>query len=87
MAITRADIAGALKLLNANNIANRRGHLQNMAAAEHPPLEVTKILSDLESYKLWAPRMDLEAAPAPETGASAVPIAAPVPSNDHSGGL
>ena len=72
MAITRADIAGALKLIHANNIMNRRGHIQNMLAVEHPPAHVFKILSDLENYPGWAERKDLDVAPAP---ASAVPKA------------
>lgn len=62
MTITRADIAGAIKLLHANNIVNRRGHIQNMVAAEHPPLHVAKVLSDLDSYPEWAKRTDLDVA-------------------------
>ena len=68
--ITRADITGAIKLLHANNISNRRGHIQNMLAAEHPPAHVFKILSDLESYAGWNDRKDLDVAP---ESASAVP--------------
>lgn len=68
MAITRADIAGALKLIHANNLTNRRGHLQNMIAAEHPPEHVQKILSDMESYAGWHENKHLDAAerPAPK---------------------
>lgn len=62
--ITRADITGALKLLHANNISDRRGHLQNMLAKEHSPKDVAKVLSDLESYPEWAARTDLDTAPA-----------------------
>lgn len=72
MAITRADITGALKLLHANNIVNRRGHLQNMLAKEHTARDVAKVLSDLESYPEWAYRKDLDASSAP-SGDTAVP--------------
>lgn len=61
--ITRADIAGAIKLLHANNISNRRGHIQNMAAKEHTQKDVNKILSDLHTYPGWAERADLDSAP------------------------
>lgn len=71
MPITRADIAGALKLLNANNTPNRRGWLQNMLKAHHPQKYVDKALADLESYADWGPRVDLET-PA-DTSASAIP--------------
>ncbi len=58
--VTRADISGALKLIHANNIPNRRGHLQNMLAKEHGPKDVAKALADLESYPEWAARTDLD---------------------------
>lgn len=71
--ITRADIAGAIKLLHSNNIVDRRGHIRNMVAAEHPPLHVAKIMSDLESYATWADRPELDVAP---SSVSAVPAPA-----------
>lgn len=61
MSITRAEICGALKMLNANNVPNRRGHIQNMLAAEHTAKDVAKVLQDLESYPEWSARADLEA--------------------------
>ena len=64
MAITRADITGALKVLNANNISDRRAHLGAMLAKEHTAADVARVLTDLESYPEWAARLDLEAAPA-----------------------
>ncbi len=72
--ITRADISGALKLIHANNITNRRGYLQNMLAKEHTAAEVAKVLADLESYADWASRTDLDVAP---DSVSAVPAPAP----------
>jgi len=68
MAITRADIAGALKLIHTNNLSNRRGHLHNMISAEHPPHEVAKVMGDLESYAGWHEHKHLDAAerPAPK---------------------
>src|SRR3990167_9254166 len=69
MAITRTDVQGALKLLNSNNISNRRKHLENMFKAEHPEKLVKKILSDLESYPEWGQRMDLETPVAPAAAA------------------
>ena len=65
MAITRADIAGALKLIHSNNLPNRRGHLHNMISAEHPPHEVAKVMSDLEHYPGWAENKHLDAEPRP----------------------
>lgn len=61
MSITRAHVSGALRLLNANNIPNRRGHLQNMLKAEHTQKDVDKALSDLASYPEWSMRADLDA--------------------------
>lgn len=60
--ITRADIAGALKLIHTNNLSNRRGHLHNMVSAEHPPHEVAKVLSDMESYPGWHENKHLDSA-------------------------
>lgn len=60
MAITRADIAGALKVLNANSLKDRRTHLANMLKAEHPQRIVDKALLDLESYPEWHARTDLD---------------------------
>lgn len=67
--ITRADITGALKLLHANDLKDRRGHLTKMLAKEHVQKDVEKVLSDLVSYPEWAARTDLDVAPAPETAA------------------
>ena len=64
--ITRADIAGALKLIHTNNLPNRRGHLHNMISAEHPAHEVAKVMNDLESYPGWHEHKHLDAAPRPE---------------------
>ena len=69
MAITRADIAGALKLIHSNNLSNRRGHLHNMVSAEHPnPEHTAKIMSDLHTYDGWHENKHLDAAerPAPK---------------------
>ena len=60
MAITRADISGALKLLNANEIKDRKKHLHAMLIKEHPPKAVDKVLSDLQTYPEWSARLDLE---------------------------
>jgi len=68
--ITRADIAGAIKLLHANNIVNRRGHIHNMVSAEHPAHHVAKVMADLDSYPGWSDRPELDVQ-AP--GTSAVP--------------
>lgn len=58
--ITRADITGALKLLNANNLKDRRAHLKKMLEVQHTPKDVAKALADLESYPDWAARLDLD---------------------------
>ena len=60
MAITRADIAGALKLIHSNSLTNRRGHLHNMVSAEHPPHEVAKVLGDLPTYAGWEENKHLD---------------------------
>lgn len=67
--ITRADISGALKLIHANDLQDRKGHLVKMFSKEHPAKDVAKILSDLASYPEWATRTDLDVIPE----ASAVP--------------
>lgn len=78
-AITRADIAGALKVLNANEIKDRKKHLHAMLLKEHPLKAVTKVLADLHTYPEWSERMDLDAvAPAPSE-AVAAPLARPRP--------
>ena len=66
MAITRADIAGALKLIHSNNLPNRRGHLHNMISAEHPAHEVAQVMSDLHTYDGWHENKHLDAAERPE---------------------
>lgn len=71
MSITRAHVAGALKLLNANNIPNRRGHLINMLKAEHSQKDVDKVLRDVESYPEWIARVDLEPKDASAVAAAA----------------
>ncbi len=61
MAITRADIAGALKLIHTNNLSNRRGHLHNMISAEHPAHEVARVMWDLHTYDGWDENKHLDA--------------------------
>lgn len=73
MGITRADISGALKLLSANNIADRKKYLRAMLGEEHSPKDVSKAISDLESYPEWGQRVDLDAAVISD--ASAIPPA------------
>lgn len=65
MAITRADISGALKLIHSNNIPDRKGALTKMLSKEHGAKDVAKVLADLESYPEWATRLDLDVAPIP----------------------
>ncbi len=62
--ITRADIAGALKVLNATNSTNRRAAIEAMLTAEHPEREVKRALRDLENYPGWIARAELDAPPA-----------------------
>lgn len=62
--VTRADIQGALKVLNANDMKNRRAALTVMLEKEHAPRDVKKALADLDTYPEWTARMDLEE-PAP----------------------
>ena len=62
--VTRADIQGALKVLNATETKGRKAALKAMLGKEHSPAQVTKALADLDSYPEWAARMDLEE-PAP----------------------
>lgn len=69
--ITRTHMAGALRLLNANNTPNRRGWLHNMLKAEHSEADVNKALADLESYPEWGARKDLDPAVSDETVAVA----------------
>lgn len=76
-ALTRADIAGALKLMNSNGIKDRKKHLKAMLVAEHPIKAVTKVLSDLDSYPEWGARMDLEIAVPLASEAVAAPLARP----------
>ena len=58
--VTRADIQGALKLLNAMNTKSRKLALTAMLSKEHSPKDVKKALADLASYPEWTARMDLE---------------------------
>jgi len=58
--VTRADITGALKVLNATDTKNRKAALTAMLAKEHSPAQVEKAMADLPSYPEWAARMDLE---------------------------
>lgn len=78
-AITRADIAGALKVLNSNGIKDRKKHLHSMLAAEHPIKAVEKVLTDLNSYPEWSARMDLEIVEPSSAEAVAAPLARPRP--------
>lgn len=78
-AITRADIAGALKVLNANEIKDRKKHLHAMLLKEHPLKAVTKVLADLQTYPEWSARMDLEAVVPAPSEAVAAPLARPRP--------
>lgn len=74
--ITRSQVAGALKLLNANNVTNRRGQIQNMLAAEeYSAKDVAKVMGDIESYPEWAARVDLDSAPAGDPAADPAVIA------------
>lgn len=79
MAITRADIAGALKVLNANGIKDRRKHLTAMLTVEHPVKSVSKALADLPSYPEWQARMDLEEVAPDPAKVVAPPLARPRP--------
>ena len=63
MAITRADITGALKLIHANDLMDRKRHLVKMLTKEHTTKDVNKVLADLESYPDWEARRDLDAPP------------------------
>lgn len=58
--ITRADISGALKVLNATNTKNRRAAIETMMLKEHTALQVARALDDLPSYPDWQARLDLE---------------------------
>lgn len=60
MPITRADIVGALKLLNANEVKDRLRHLRTMLEKEHSARDVKKAMDDLESYPEWQMRRDLD---------------------------
>ena len=62
MAITRADIAGALKLIHSNSLKDRRGHLHRMISAEHSAHELAKVMSDLHTYEGWDENKHLDAA-------------------------
>ncbi len=66
--VTRGDIAGALKVLNATNTPDRKGALRAMLTKEHAPKDVEKALSDLGTYPAWGERMDLEPAAPAELG-------------------
>lgn len=59
--VTRADMRGALKVLNATNTQGRREALTAMLGKEHSPKDVKKALADIESYPEWAARLDLDA--------------------------
>lgn len=76
-AITRADISGALKLLNANEIKDRKKHLHAMLLVNHPIKAVGKVLSDLSTYPEWAARMDLETVEPSPAESVAPPLARP----------
>lgn len=71
MAITREQLCGAIKLINANRLLPRRDHLRKLLGAEHSEREVAKVLADLESYPDWVAGANLDA-PAPVSD-SAVP--------------
>lgn len=72
--ITRAEISGALKMLNATETPDRKRNLKSMLSVEHNAKDVAKVLSDLDSYPEWAARMDLEVAAPVAATAPAVPL-------------
>jgi len=81
MAITRADITGALKVLNAGNMKDRRAHLSTLLLTAHRPQDVAKALADLHTYPDWVSRLDLETAAA-DAIAAVVPVV-PIPTASH----
>ena len=62
--MTRAELTGAIKALNAAKSPKRKEALRAMLVKEHPEKEVAKVLADLASYPDWAAGADLDAPPA-----------------------
>lgn len=58
--ITREQLTGAIRLVNANGLKPRIDHLRKLLEAQDPSA-VEKILSDLDSYSDWGARKDLDA--------------------------
>lgn len=69
--MTRAEISGALQVLNANGTRNRAKAVQAMLSPKFAAPVVNRILADLKSYPEWAARLDLEDAEVPRAAASA----------------
>lgn len=69
--ITRGDVAGALKVLNATGSRDRRGALKAMLGKEHGPRDVERALADLESYPEWSAGAHLDPAAPPPASAPA----------------
>jgi hypothetical protein len=51
--ITREQITGAIKVLNAAAIRPRRPALRGMLAKEYASAEVEKVMADLGQYPEW----------------------------------
>lgn len=72
--VTRADVAGALKVLNAVEHKDRRGALRAMLGKGGArPSEVDRVFGDLESYPEWVAGAHLDSTPPSGPDADAVP--------------
>lgn len=60
MSISRAEVSGAILILNLQEAKDRYAQMEKLLRVSHPDKEVAKIMSDLSSYPEWTRRADLD---------------------------
>lgn len=73
MSISRAEVSGAIQILNLQEANDRKLQMERLLRLNHSDKEVAKILADLDSYPEWIAKKSLDAA-VPEV---VTPIIAP----------
>lgn len=83
--MTRAEIAGALQMLNSQGTRNRAVALRKMLEPKFHTAVVNRIIADLKSYAEWSARLDLEDDETTALGAAASKSADPRPPKEKRG--
>lgn len=61
MGISRAEVSGAIQILNLQEAKDREAQMERLLRLNHSDKEVAKIMMDLNSYPEWIRRADLDA--------------------------